>query len=176
LSLKIEVHIGNVGGQRRSCTEGGLSTMFYPHTIRKPFVPYPYSKSSPPTCTRFASRLVGHEAHSLGNWPRRSVRYDYGAVCVAGHVAATLVILMGVQAKAACGSPAGFEASLQYRISARSLVLPPLHLLTRMVSVILMYVDCYKQGSWETYTSQYAAHFTTEQTEPAPPGEVNYNT
>ena len=52
----------------------------------------------------------------------------------------------------------------------------PTQVLTCIVSAILMYVGCYRQDSLETDTSQYAAHFTAEQTEPAPPGEVNHNT
>ena len=44
-----------------------------------------------------------------------------------------------------------------------------------MVLAIMIYVDYYKQDLLETDTSQYAVYFTTELTEPTPPGAVNHN-
>jgi hypothetical protein len=93
LGLKTEVHIGSAGVQLRSCIEDGVSTVFYPHAICKPF-------NSPPLLYKLSAHLRKirhstcrllrrkqkprrcHETHSLGRWLRRSVLHNYGAVCV----------------------------------------------------------------------------------------------
>jgi hypothetical protein len=86
--------------QLRSCIEDAAPTIFYHHATCKPInsLTLLYKLSAHLRLVGFyGAREVSGEP-SVRELARRSVRYHYDAVCVAGHVAATLVILMGVQA------------------------------------------------------------------------------